>query len=506
MNPKPLSRCALRLLFLLLAALPAAGPLRAQGPPPPAAAQPAEPVWPLKVELLPREREAHAFYVTQAGPVKVQLRISGASVVLSLRRPDGRVVERTGSGEVVIDDTATAADLARGVVWGIGLRAAQEPPPVPLVPGLKPVPPRPVATGTLLVQHPAASPAALQAGLTKLRAELQPRLNAQLVQAKAAKATKAPPPPAMNPSQAAQALHDKQVAQQHAVLLDRIKGRLPADAVNAVAQRIALRVQGHSLKDAEAQAPLALTKKIKSDKPTPPAPAPAPAPVPVIQGTSVDEATPGAPVLLTGANFGDEAGEVHFLVTATRDLKAGVAFWSAGQVLTSMPMTDGIPAFGGYVYLQRPDGQKSALRPFRFTPLYDVAVIGFPLTAQGYPFDSIISERYSTLDGTVIHFGDPFWGTFFGGKGDEEFYRTQRLVNGWTVVDARMLDAFGNPGARSNYGAGEATIAEFRPGTNSPFVKVHWWRDAGCFLEYKIQVTVQRPKNLPCPNGKCAFF
>jgi hypothetical protein len=220
----------------------------------------------------------------------------------------------------------------------------------------------------------------------------------------------------------------------------------------------------------------------------------------------VDEATPGAPVLLTGANFGDEAGEVHFLVSATRDLKAGVAFWSAGQVLTSMPMTDGIPAFGGYVYLQRPDGQKSALRPFRFTPLYDVAVIGFPLTAQGYPFDSIISEGYSKDTGTVDHFGDVFWGAFFGGKGDEEFYRTQRMANGWVVVDARLLDIWGNPGARASVGTGEATIAEFRPGTNSPFVKVHWWRDPNSYVHYKIQVTVQRPKNLPCADGKCAFF
>jgi hypothetical protein len=502
MNPTPLRHCALRLLFLLLAALPATGPLKAQAPPPPAAAHPAEPVWPLKVELLPRERESHAFYVTQAGPVKVQLQISGAPVVLSLRRPDGRVVERTGSGELVIDDTATAVDLARGVVWGIGLRAAQEPPPAPLVPGLKPPPARPLATGTLLVQHPAASPVALQAGLAKLRADLQPRLNAQLAQAKAAKAAKAVPPAATNPSQAAQAAHDKQVALQHAALLDRIKGRLPADAVNAVAQRIALRVQGRSMKDAEAQAPMSAAKKTKSDKPTSSTPAPAP----VIQGTSVDEASPGAPVLLTGANFGDEVGEVHFIVAATRDLKAGVAFWSAGQVLASMPMTDGIPAFGGYVYLQRPDGQKSALRPFRFVPLYDVAVIGFPLSAQGYPFDSVISEGFDKPYGTVEHFGDPFWGAFFGGKGDEEFYRAQRLANGWMVVDVRILDPWGNPGARASDGTGEATIAEFRPGTNSPFVKVHWWRDPGGYLEYKIQVTVQRPKNLPCADGKCAFF
>lgn len=502
MTPTLLRRCMLRLLFLLLAALPVAGPLKAQGAPPPAAAPPAEPVWPLKVELLPRERETHVFYVTQAGPVKVQLRSSGTPVVLSLRRPDGRVVERTGSGEMIIDDTATAADLARGVVWGIGLRAAQEPPPAPLLPGAKPPTLKPLSTGTLLVQHPAANPAALQVGIAKLKADSQPRQIAQLAQVKAAKAAKSASPAATNPSQTAQAVHDKQVALQHAALLDRIKGRLPADAVSAVAQRIALRVQGRGIAGPEPQAPAAAAKKTKSDKPG----SSTPAPSPVIQGTSVDEASPGAPVLLTGANFGDEVGEVHFVVAAARDLKAGVAFWSAGQVLASMPMTDGIPAFGGYVYLQRPDGQKSALRPFRFTPLYDVAVIGFPLNARGYLYDSLVSEGYSSQDGTVLHLGEVFWGAFFGGKGDEEFYRTQRLANGWMVVDARLLDPWGNPGARANVGAGEATIAEFRPGTNSPFVKVHWWRDPGAYLEYKIQVTVQRPKNLPCADGKCAFF
>ncbi|HEX7552372.1 MAG TPA: hypothetical protein VF378_02370, partial [Geothrix sp.] len=142
----------------------------------------------------------------------------------------------------------------------------------------------------------------------------------------------------------------------------------------------------------------------------------------------------------------------------------------------------------------------------RFTPLNDVAVIGFPLSAQGYPYDSVISEGFDKQFGAVEHFGDPFWGIFFGGKGDDEFYRTQRLANGWMVVDARIFDSWGNPGARADLGAGEATIAEFRPGTNSPFVKVHWWRDPGALLEYKIQVTVQRPKNLPCADGKCAFF
>jgi len=68
-----------------------------------AAPQTTPPGWPQRFELLSGEHESKGFAVTQPGPLRISLQTSGVPLVVSLQRPDGRSLERQGTGQIVID-------------------------------------------------------------------------------------------------------------------------------------------------------------------------------------------------------------------------------------------------------------------------------------------------------------------------------------------------------------------------------------------------------------------
>ena len=210
------------------------------------------PARPLRFELLASERESSGFAVTAPGPIKIQVQASGVPLVLSLRRPDGRIVERQGSGSIVIDDAASAADIAKGVLWGVSLRAAQEAPTGTAAPGMRMMP-LPVAGGTLSVQHPPADMAVVNAALKQASAQAQQQA-----------ASRQPPAPAPVDSAAvarqAQAAHDKQVAQKHAAALNTLQANLSPGVHAQINQRIGLRLQGQTLQQASTAVPVQLVK------------------------------------------------------------------------------------------------------------------------------------------------------------------------------------------------------------------------------------------------------
>ncbi len=200
---------------------------------------------PKPIELLAGERASSAFAVTQPGALRIELRATGVPLVLSLRRPDGRIVERAGSGAIVIDDSASAADVARGVLWGVSVRPAQAAPPAAAT-GM----PRAVAKGTLHVQHPAADKAVVRAALAKAAGDAQ---------ASAAAQPSKPAAPAVDAAaqaRLAQAAYDKQVALRHAAQLTQLKATMPVAALTQMDQRIGLRIQGQTLQQAHAAVPL----------------------------------------------------------------------------------------------------------------------------------------------------------------------------------------------------------------------------------------------------------
>jgi hypothetical protein len=82
----------------------------------------------------------------------------GVPVVVAIRHPDGRRVESTGTGSFLVDDSSSAADLAKGHIWAVSVRAATATPASSVV-----------ASGTLTVSHPPADKAAVQAQLATVR-------------------------------------------------------------------------------------------------------------------------------------------------------------------------------------------------------------------------------------------------------------------------------------------------------------------------------------------------
>jgi hypothetical protein len=84
------------------------------------------------------------------------------------------------------------------------------------------------------------------------------------------------------------------------------------------------------------------------------------------------------------------------------------------------------------------------------------------------------------LDG--CHVGELLWG--FGD--DDYFYQTKRLKSNWKVsyIDlTREVDNWGG-----------ATLMDSRPGTDSPYAKVHWWVEPISRLHYYISWHIEGPK------------
>jgi hypothetical protein len=486
----------------------------------------------MQFEMFAGERASRGFAVTQPGAIKIQLQATGVPLVLSLRRPDGRMIERPGSGQIVIDDTASAADIAKGQLWGIGIRAAQETPRAPQSAGVAPMAQRPVASGTLSVQHPAADAARVKAALTQAQADT-------VKNAAARPAPSAPQVDARALALQAQAAQDKQVAQKHAASLAQLRPTLPAEVHAQINQRIGLRLNGQTLQQASAAVPVRL---VKAGTPGTLAITGAPRPIggglltgaktgigttqsastggaapvgsgggvgsvasadtaaPALSALSVSQGDPATPMVLSGNSLGDAPGEVHFIVGNGKDIAAPVTYWSGSQIVTEVPYADGIPEYNGQVYVKRSDGVKTALLPFHFVPLYDVAEIGFPDKGQGdYSLGASAVNYMNVFGQDSVHQEGAF---LWGFTGNDKFYARTQLRNGWTVVEARIAHTL-----TTSVPSGGAYVVDARPGTTSPYVNVRWWVDGGYgMIFYTLRVAVKRPKNLPCSANPCPIL
>jgi hypothetical protein len=223
---------------------------------------------------------------------------------------------------------------------------------------------------------------------------------------------------------------------------------------------------------------------------------------PVITSLSVTQGQPGDPVMINGSSFGSGAGEIHFVIANGKDVKAPVTIWSDGQVFTSVPDgpdATGLLGFNGTVYVKRTaDGKMSNLVGFRFEPALrhrDIACS--PVT----PDRRIQGEhQYTFLVPCVEQNGA---GDLFGAKGNDEFYLTTKLTNGWVVslVDVRQTYRYGTSGAY--------TWAD-RAGTDSPYVNVRWWRNTFSSVAYTFTVTIIGPRGVPdgivCKQAPCSDY
>jgi len=502
---------------------PVAGQVRKSGPPTPGAASaavPAEPKWPQAFELGVGERNGFGFVVGRPGPIVVTVRWQGGPLAVTLGKPGGGAVERSGSGVVTILYAATADDVKNGVLWRIGLRPARGAAnPAMGAGGKKRY--QVEAKGTVAVQHPPGD-----------AKRAQSEWNALAAKAKAEQSRPLPPaPPQPDALAQAKAGLQKQQAARRAQLLERIRPKIPAEAYRKMSARISGLKRGGIADDsikpqpgATGQAPsgqsaatAAASKSVvppKGPRTSVEVPGrtigavvpgvsstqsgqvgaagstqPNTVASPVVASLSVASGQPGDPVTVSGSGFGGTPGEVHFIVANQRDLVAPITYWSGSQIVTEVPYTDGVPSYPGSVYVKRADGAKTGLLPFRFNPITDVATLGMtPDRMIKAPYDF----RY--LPGIAWHDGA---GDLFGARGDDEFFLSTRLQNGWVVDRVYLTMTASDTTAIHIWGNANAYITESREGTNSPYVKVHWWRDGLSTVAYSPRVVILGPKGVP---------
>jgi hypothetical protein len=427
------------------------------------------------------ERTSFGFVVGSPGPIVVNAQWTGVPLIVSLVKPGGASLDQQGAGSATLKYTATADDVKQGTLWSVSVRPAQQ----VAAPGASgAVIEKPIrlvvataATGTVGIQYPAGNPSLAQG-----------ELNAKANQALAAK-----PAPQQATATLASAVAAKQTALQAAqqtkqvALLNTLKSQVSAQAFQNVSARSAV--------EQKTSVPISLAKpatkttgtsqqaQVTSAGTTAPATVAA---TPTVGSLSATSGQPGDPILISGSAFSDQPGEVHFIVASGKDLVAPVSAWNDTQIFATVPDVSGVQAFSGQMYVKR-GTTSSKLVPFQFNPALEIRTLN--ITNDSRADDATLDVAF----GMVFHTLNLDF--FFGHRGDDQFFMSTSLKNGWTVKSAYLDDSHG--GAIYRRGSSDAYVSELRSGTNSPYVKVHWWTDAGSYVAYYLHVDIIGPKGVP---------
>lgn len=497
------------------------------GQEPPKAGTPSEPKWPHAFELASGEQTGFGFVAGTPGPIVVTVQWTGVPLIISLAKPGGGSIDQQGTGLATLKYSASAEDVRKGQLWNVSIRLAQEAPKpsVGTTPKLIDRPTRmdlkTLAKGSVTVQHPAGD-------LNRVQAEVK------------ARAGQAPPQkpqvgllPQVDQLALRQSEHQQQQVARQAKLLEQVRPKLSVEAYQKLSRDMASSatvVAKPGPDSSKGGAPAALMAPVQKGTPAaaasggavqgvqplagkatpppppppppqrgaqggtagtiPPPPPPPPQSPPVITALSVSVGQPGDPVLISGSGFSTVPGEVHLLVANGRDIRATATLWTDTQIVAVVPSADGIPAYNGQLYVSR-GGARSTLVPFRFSPATEFRTLGMStdksISLEGLP-------PFIQLDkGYVFHPGD-WWA--FGAKGEDQFYLYAKLKNGWVVDSACLTDRNGL--AITRLGRADAFISELRQGTDSPYLKVHWWRDGGDNgVGYVPHIVISGPKGVP---------
>jgi hypothetical protein len=133
--------------------------------------------FPQKFGVQGPETKSFGFAVTQPGPVVIEVQSSGAPIEVTLMGPASRPVKQRGSGQIRLLAQATPQDIQRSPYWAVQVRTWCE--DDCLTAGKLPR-----SLGSIMVQHPRADPAKVQAGSAsgvRTRAAQPPQLSSPQV-------------------------------------------------------------------------------------------------------------------------------------------------------------------------------------------------------------------------------------------------------------------------------------------------------------------------------------
>jgi hypothetical protein len=472
--------------------------------------QPPEPKWPLAFGLNSGEGMSVGFVVGQPGAIVVKAEWHGTALpmVVSLIKPGGASVDQQGSGGVSIPYTATAEDVKKGVLWYVKVRFAQQSPAgvAASAPVTAPVSKdtKPSAVGSIAVTHPPGEPARAQQEIAVANAQRKPPPAGATVRLELA-------------PQRLSALRAQTVTKQGQAL-EQIRAKLPPAVYQELQSNISARGAGRAVaaRDfvlssappavasgrAGQAAPGSQTSTTKSAS-TGIAGSNAPATVmasPNVTSLSLAAGQPGDLVQINGAAFSATAGEVHFIVAPGKELKAPIVDWRDAQITVTVPDASGVMPYQGMVQVVRGTA-KSNLVSFKFNPEDSTATLDMTTDRflNGAPnLDALRGNR------VLYEFYFPL-----GGRGDDEFFKQTHLKNGW-VVDSYYLTHFEYRDNKNELGSqvinlwdplgateGAVNVVEFSPGTDSPYLKVHWWANAWNAVQYAPHVIIKGPKGVP---------
>jgi len=240
---------------------------------------------------------------------------------------------------------------------------------------------------------------------------------------------------------------------------------------------------------------VATSEPVKS-RPGVAVPASAPTPPPPAPPAYIVRVTPTEAIGGTEVTFSHNLGKTQQFLrlepaisTSDHPNTLTVLSWDATTARALLPFFPGKPKFTGYIQVG-----SLAKVPFTYLPRLETQTLTLNSTyldQSSFPNSDtrLTGPQDPTANGVQYD-----WNGVFGGKGEDEFFRNARLGEGWTVQAVRI--------SVSVYlGHAGASVVDSRIGTDSPYVKVHWWGDAFSSLHYGIAVDVKGPAGgNPCPN------
>lgn len=437
-------------------------------------------------------RDSFNFSASSPGPIHVEVQSRGVAVTLTVFHPDGRKVDRTGTGTFSFDDTVTETDLAKGHLWGIGIRVTT-PTPVTTV----------LASGLVTVTHPPSNPTAVLAQMNTLPARTEVLKAAATVQPvplttdnrgvlKAALTGGMVAPPTSPLATATFTINAPVVMVQAAPpppkqpIPQVYYGiNLPRDGERSFARDAARGVLNASGQSGSTGAKIvALGKDL-----FPPGifafsvyqrPQDYPAELRFVQPDGQEVIVPLTPEELSH----DDRSIGNFTEDPNWQNTAGQYYYRfyTGYI-PRIPTKEDIPL---KMYLKTTDDRYSERVNFTYKVVMRDERMFLPI-ANGQLYDSTLASNYPNA---TLHNGAVKRDTFLlGFTGYDTFYNTYELRNGWKVVGAEVKIHYNTFGG--------AEIAEFRSGTSSPFVKVRWSLDPTFLLpndiSYSIIVHVRGP-------------
>ena len=201
------------------------------------------------------------------------------------------------------------------------------------------------------------------------------------------------------------------------------------------------------------------------------------------------KANAGATQNAGGAGGGSPSGGAVYLIDEVgKEHLLSVSYWTNTHIVArTPPLTGFVNPKSCKIYVKSNVG-KSDPKPLALTPslVTTLMMITDLMANNDYRFvahqDGDTFAVFPIPAAGIWINGYHHASMFVGFRGDDEYFLNRKLRNGW-VVDS------------IDFAQGGARLEESRVGTDSPYVKVHWWCDAPWqSTTYTVKIFVKGPK------------